>query len=203
VLFLAVRNFIDLERIYKQFCLSESMSWVEVESKIRVDDVKHAREQIKRIAKFVKHEKKVDDYYSLEKGKYPKKSLRVRDKGKKMEVNFKQWRSFRQGIWAKKEVEFEVSDLRNFFDLLDDFGFKKWMRKEKKTELYRTKDGINIELNFVKKLGWFIEIEVLCKEKDVVKTRKRIHKIMNKIGVKKKFIEKKGYTKLLWYIRRR
>ena len=178
------------------------MSWVEVESKIRVDNVKHARAEIKKIAKFVKRESKIDDYYSLEKNKYPKKSLRVRDKGNKREVNFKQWRSFKNGIWAKKEVEFEVSDLRNFFDLLDDFGFHKWMSKEKKTELYCTKDGISIELNYVKKLGWFIEIEILCKPKDVQNARKRIHKIMNKLGVKKKFIEKKGYTKLLWYLKK-
>ena len=53
-----------------------------------------------------------DDYYSLEKRKYPKKSLRVRDKGKRREVNFKQWRSYKNGVWAKKEVEFEVSDRR-------------------------------------------------------------------------------------------
>ena len=34
------------------------MSWAEVESKIRVDDVPEARERIKKIAKFVKIEKK-------------------------------------------------------------------------------------------------------------------------------------------------
>lgn len=178
------------------------MSWVEVESKIRVDDVKEARRKIKQIAKFVKSEEKVDDYYSLEKGRYPKKSLRVRDKGKKREVNFKQWRSYRQGIWAKKEVEFEVSDLRNFFDLLDDFGFRKWMSKKKKTELYRTKDGVSIELNYVEKLGWFIEIEMLCNEKNVDSARKRIRKIMDELGVKKSFVEKRGYTKMLWVLRR-
>jgi len=140
------------------------MRGAEVESKIRVSNVNEARKRIKKIAKFIGKEKKVDDYYSLHHGVYPKKSLRVRDKGKKREVNFKQRHSYSNGVWAKKEVEFEVSDLRGFFDLLADFGFKKWMRKEKLTELYRTKNGINIELNFVKRLGWYIEIEVLCED---------------------------------------
>jgi len=179
------------------------MSWIEVESKIKVDNPESARKRIKRIAKFVKNESKIDDYYSLEKRKYPKKSLRVRDKGKRRPVNFKQWRSYKNGVWAKKEVEFEVSDLRNFFDLLDDFGFKKWLRKEKKTELYKTKDGIMIELNYVKKLGWFIEIEILCKEKDVVNARRRIVKVMDRLGVKKQDVEKRGYTDQLWDLKER
>jgi adenylate cyclase, class 2 len=177
------------------------MSWIEVESKIKVRDVNDARKRIKKIAKFVKVEKKLDDYYSLESRKYPKKSLRVRNRGKKRVINFKQWRSYKGGIWAKKEVEFEVSDLKNFFDLLSNFGFRKWMSKNKKTELYKSKDGINIELNFVKNLGWFIEIEVLCKEEDIPIARKKVKKVMDRLGVRKKFILKKGYTKLLWELR--
>jgi len=178
------------------------MSWIEVESKVKVHDAKHARQQIKKIAKFVGIEDKKDNYYALTRGSYPKKSLRVRDKGKQREVNFKEWRNYKDGIWAKKEVEFKVSDLKNFFDLLDDFGFKKWMSKEKKTYLYRTKDGVNIELNYVKRLGWFIEIEVLCKESEVVNARKKIKRVLDKLGVEKKYIEKKGYTKILWELKK-
>jgi len=180
------------------------MSWIEVESKIKVHDAKDARKSIKKIARFVKVERKIDNYYSLEKRKYPKKSLRVRDKGKKREVNFKQRLTYLKGIWAKREVEFEVSDLRNFFDLLDDFGFRKWLRKEKRTELYRTKDGVNIELNYVKRLGWFIEVEILCKEnrKDIAIARKKIANVRRKLGVKKKYVQRQGYTKALWELKR-
>jgi len=179
------------------------MSWIEVESKIKVQDVKHAREQIRKIAKFVGRMNKVDDYYSLERRKYPKRSLRVRYKGRKREINFKQRISYKNGIWAKKEVEFQVSDLNNFFDLLDDFGFRKWMKKEKKTELYKTKDGVMIELDYVKRMGWFIEIEILCKEnwKEIAKARNRISKVRKELGVEKKYIIKRGYTKALWELR--
>lgn len=179
------------------------MSWVEVESKVKVRDAKEARKRIKRLARFVKVEEKFDDYYSMHHGNYPKKSLRIRDRGKKREVNFKQWLSFSDGIWAKKEVEFEVSDLRNFFDLLDDFGFKKWMRKEKRTELYKTKDGVNIELNYVKRLGWYIEIEVLCRKdrKNISRAQKKVADVRRKLGVKKQYIVKKGYTKQLWELK--
>lgn len=177
------------------------MSWIEVESKIKVHDAKEARKRIEKIASFVKKEHKIDDYYSLSRDSYPKKSLRVRDKGKKREVNFKQWRNYSDGIWAKKEVEFEVSDLKNFFDLLDDFGFRKWMKKEKKTELYKTRDGVMIELNYVKRLGWFIELEVLCQPKDIAKARSKIKRVRKKLGVKKSYLVRKGYTKQLWELK--
>ena len=108
------------------------MSLVEVESKVKVQNADEIRRRIKRIAKFIGIEKKIDDYYCLNKNnKYPKKSLRVRDKGTKREVNFKQRLNYKNGIWAKREVEFAVSDLRGFFELLDDFGFRRWLRKER------------------------------------------------------------------------
>lgn len=177
------------------------MSWIEVESKVRVDDLPEARKRIKKIAKYVKTEKKIDDYYSLNPLKgYPKKSLRVRDKGRKCVVNFKQRIWYKDGVWAKKEVEFGISDIDNFHDLLKEFGFIKWMRKEKKTELYKTKEGVMIELNYVKKLGWFIELEVLCKENEMKDAAKRINKIRKLLNIKKEEIEKKGYTKLLWHL---
>jgi len=180
------------------------MSWIEVESKVKVYDLKKAREKIRSCAKYVGTQDKIDDYYSMHTDhKYPKKSLRIRKKGKKRIVNFKQRLGFKEGIWAKREVEFEVSDIKNFYYLLNDFGFNKWMRKEKKSETYNTKDNVTIELNYVKKLGWYIEIEVLCKEnKEAIdKARKRVMEIMNIIGVKKKSIQKSGYTKVLWQMK--
>lgn len=183
------------------------MSWIEVECKIAVDNPAEIRRKIKKIAKFVKKEKKVDDYYALEKKKYPKKSLRVRDRGKKREVNFKQRISYKKGVWAKNEVEFEVSDIDRFFSLLEEFGFKKWIRKEKKSELYKTKDKVNIELNHVKKLGWFVEIEVLCDKNKVAWAQKRVLEIRKQLAApardfSRKQIRKKGYTKELWEARK-
>ena len=150
------------------------MSWIEVESKIKVHDAKEARKRIEKIASFVKKEYKIDDYYSLSRDSYPKKSLRVRGKGKKRQVNFKQWRNYTDGIWAKKEVEFEVSDLKNFFDLLDDFGFRKWMKKEKKTEY----EGFNYGPIKVERIGRTIQMssdwdpEEFKKHKTRIKNRR-------------------------------
>jgi predicted adenylyl cyclase CyaB len=178
------------------------MNWLEVESKIKVSNVKDMRKKIKKIAKYIKTERKIDNYYSLKSGVYPKKSLRVRSKGSKVEVNFKKWGPYNKGIHTKEESEFEVSDLKNFFGLLNDFGFKRWISKEKTTELYKTRDGINLELNHVKKLGWYLEIEALCHKSGVSKAKKNILNIRKKLEIDNKDIEKRGYTKQLWSLRR-
>jgi len=176
------------------------MSWIEVEAKIplKEKDILNVKKRIKEIAKFVKREEKKDDYYTLEYFHYPEKSLRVRNKGKVREVNFKKRISFKKGIYAKKEVQFEISDIKGFFELINDFGFRKWLNKEKVTELYRTKTGVNIEFNHVKKLGWFLELEVLCPLKDVNTAREKIVDVRDKLGFSEKDCESRGYTKQLW-----
>ena len=177
------------------------MSWIEVEAKIPIRDVSDVRRRIKEIARFVRREKKKDDYYSLEYFQYPEKSLRVRDKGSVREVNFKRRKSYAHGVHAKTEVQFEISDVKGFFELIHDFGFRKWLHKEKTTELYSTSNGVNIELNHVKGLGWFIEIEVLCAPSDVIKARQKVIAVRKALGFSEKDSEKQGYTKQLWELR--
>lgn len=179
------------------------MSWIEVETKIplKLKDLNAVKEKIKNIAKFVKKQSKKDDYYTLEYFHYPEKSLRVRDMGKIREVNFKKRISLVDGIHAKKEVQFEISDVNGFFDLINDFGFRKWLHKEKTTELYKAKNGVNIELNHVKKLGWFLELEYLCAQKDVKDARKKIADVRQSLGFGEKDSEVRGYTKQLWNIK--
>ena len=176
------------------------MSWIEVETKIpfKEKDLISVRDRIKKIARFVKKQTKKDDYYTLEYFQYPEKSLRVRDMGKIREVNFKKRISFVNGIHAKKEVQFQISDVKGFFDLIEDFGFRKWLHKEKTTELYKTKSGVNIELNHVKKLGWFLELEVLCSNKEINNARKKIKEAREALGFSEKDSEVRGYTKQLW-----
>ena len=179
------------------------MSWIEVETKIplKQSDLNRIRKKIKEIAKFVKKENKKDDYYTLEYFQYPEKSLRIRDKGSIREVNFKKRNSFSKGVYAKKEVQFEISDIKGFFDLIEDFGFRRWLHKEKTTELYTTKNGVNIELNYVKKLGWFLELEILCPPNHVSSARNKIVAVREELGFKESDCEPRGYTRQLWALK--
>ncbi len=173
---------------------------IEVEAKVAISNPTEFRVKAKKIGRLIGKENKIDDYYTLQElSSYPKKSLRVRKINSFYIINFKRRVSYAEGIHAKKESEFKVSDLNGFLALIEDFGFKKWLRKEKESEIYEIKKNFHIEINKVKNLGWFLEIEYLAEsEGKIAKARKEITRVMNKLGVEKKNITGEGYTKMLW-----
>lgn len=124
--------------------------------------------------------------------------MRIRKRKGIYEVNFKQRISYKKGIHAKKESEFNVSDIKNFVELIKDFGFRKWLRKEKLSEVYTIKKNFHVELNKVKNLGWFLEVEYLAEENEIAEARREVVRIMRLLGLKKKDVVKEGYTKMLW-----
>ena len=176
---------------------------IEVEAKIKIKSPKEVRSKISKLAKYNGREKKIDTYYTLEPlSTYPKKSLRVRQKPRYYEINFKQNISYKKGVHAKNEVEFILSDISNFLLLIKEFGFKPWVKKEKITYLYQIKENFNIELNHVKKLGWFLEVEYLATKKNIKKARKEVAKMVKVLGFSDKDIVKNGYTKMLWNLKK-
>lgn len=178
---------------------------IEVETKVRISEPAFFRNRIKNIGKFIGKEKKIDDYYTLQNSAtYPRKSLRIRKIGKIKiyEINFKKRISYISGVHAKNELEFGTSDIKNFIDLIKDFGFKKWLRKEKISEIYEIAKNFHIEINNVKNLGWFLEIECLSGRKDISFARKRVLDVIDKLNIKKKNIVSDGYTKMLWDLKK-
>ena len=173
---------------------------IEVESKIKILNPEEFRKRIAKIARFKEKEKKIDSYYTLERNKfrYPQKSLRVRKINHSYQINFKQKLSYLKGIYAKDEHEFEFTDIDNFITLIKNFGFRIWLIKEKYSEVYEIKKNFHIELNNVKNLGWFIEIEYLTDKKNIQKARKEIQETIKKLSLEKEKVIKEGYTKLLW-----
>ncbi|MCK5624568.1 class IV adenylate cyclase [Candidatus Pacearchaeota archaeon] len=181
------------------------MSWLEVETKVKIDNVSEIRNKIKKIAKFEKKEIKEDDYFTLQKKGYPKKSFRIRNNGKKLIVNFKKHLKElnSQKIVVKKESEFELADklhIENFFALLDDFGFKKWIKKRKTTEsyIYKKDKKVTIEINKVQYLGNYIEIEYKAKKSEVKKAKKKILQVLQELKINKNKIDNTGYTRRLY-----
>ncbi len=172
---------------------------IEVEVKIRISNPSAFREKARKIAKFIGKEKKIDDYYTLESiDHYPEKSLRIRKRKDHYDINFKNRLSYNSGIFAKNEVEFQVSDISHFLALIENFGFKKWLTKEKITEVYQISKHFHIELNHVKSLGYFAEVEYLALPNEVKSARKKVKDVLKALNVSKKDIVKEGYTKMLW-----
>lgn len=172
---------------------------IEVETKIKISNPNLIREKARKLGKFIGNQKKIDDYYTLEPlYRFPKKSLRIRKINNQFQVNFKRRLSFKKGVHAKKEIEITFTDISNFLALIADFGFRKWLRKEKETELYEVEKNLHIELNFVKDLGWFVEVECISDIHNIINAREKVTKLIDELGFSEKDSIKEGYTKMLW-----
>lgn len=88
--------------------------------------------------------------------------VRVRNVNGKSELNLKKQSS---SIIQSKEIEFEVSNYDSAYDFLETIGLHKWVTVEKKRITTKYKD-FNICIDEVKRLGNFIEIEILTNEED-------------------------------------
>lgn len=187
------------------------MVWLEVETKIKLDDsqIPELRKKIKQIAKFEKRGKKEDDYFAIKrkiKTLYPKKAFRIRAIKDKFEVNFKKHLKnlWTKNIVVKQEFEFSLKGKEQVQDLLalfKDLGFEEWIKKIKQNETYKYKEDkkTSIELNKVKHLGWFMEIENLCQPSEVESAQQKIRDIIEKLEIDPRQIDNTGYTKMLWY----
>jgi len=179
------------------------MSWIEVESKIYIRDVKELRAKIKKIATFIGTKKKIDRYFKIVRG-YPNKAFRIRAEKGNYLVNFKKWRKefWDRYVVAKEEFEFAIDkhQLYNFLEMFKDMGVQEWVSKDKISENYAYKKNkkLTLEINNVSKLGYFLEIEYLCQDKYVNKAKKLIKHVIDELGIDKKDIDNTGYTKMLY-----
>jgi predicted adenylyl cyclase CyaB len=177
---------------------------IEVESKIKISNPKEFKKLVSKLYKFKSKQLKLDDYYTLGgRENYARKSIRIRNTGgKNHTVNFKQRLSYLKGVHAKDEKEFDVENIQHFIDLIVDFGFKKWLSKEKHSETYQIKKNLTVEINKVKSLGYFCEIEYLVpNKKDIPKARKEILSVMKKLNLNKEDVVELGYSKMLWALK--
>ena len=94
-----------------------------------------------------------------------------------MSINFKKWikKYWSKDIVVKQEDEFETKNPEEFLALMLDLGFKQWTKKFKQSESYLHKKDkrIVIELNKVRHLGYFIEIEYLCQKNEMQKAKEK------------------------------
>jgi len=184
------------------------MVWLEVETKVKLEDsqVSALREKIKKIAVFEKCGRKADDYFAIQKKGYPKKAFRIRATKDCFEVNFKKWltKYWTPDIVVKQEFEFKLKgkdEVEDLLELFKDLGFTEWVKKIKRNEtyLYKRDKRLGIEINYVKHLGYFMEIEYLAKKSEMKKAINLIYDVLHKLEIDFNQIDNTGYTKMLWY----
>jgi predicted adenylyl cyclase CyaB len=166
----------------------------EIEAKVRLSKADFNRLQ-REISKFAKKKEDTDikdSYYSSPKNT----SLRIRVNNGCGTLNIKSKKK-EQGIEMNHEIELPLKSPSKFSSFLQKIGFPLTATKEKKGDIYQYGD-MRIELNFIKKLGYFLEIEnIVKKESDILSAKKALRAIFNKLGFDSSDYEKKSYLELL------
>ncbi len=166
----------------------------EIEAKIRLsdDDLKRLRKELPKIAKRSHKSIKQDSYYGDLKTFY----LRIRKKNKFGILNLKSKR-VEKGIEVNQEIELPLISASKFHNFLKTINVPLTAKKEKKSEVYK-KGNIQIELNLVKKLGYFLEIEIIANtRKDIPNAKKALLRAFSQLGFTPDKFEKKYYLEML------
>lgn len=167
----------------------------EIESKafIPPKELKRIIKLANKKFKFIKEEIKTDIYYSNQ-----KKIIRIRKLNtlEKIVTFKKKILDNNHTVEINKEIEFKIDSINNFLTLIKELKFKKLYKKIKKSLIYQT-NNLNVEINEIKNLGVFLEIEkIINNQNDIDLAKKEIDNIINQFGLKEN-IETRPYSELL------
>lgn len=180
---------------------------IELELKAWVPSLSSLERKLKKLgAVFQEELKENDSYFTFANTKgYQKKRFRLRELKDRSIVTVKIERNNRfLNIDANQEVEFEIKDPDAFRIFAKEFGFRLLIKKRKMVKRYRLNQpkvyrDILIELVKVEKLGNFIELEMLLKnKKNIDIAAKKLRALLSYLGIPETKIEPTPYTKLLY-----
>ena len=166
----------------------------EVEAKVPITrrEFELLKKRLQKEAQFLGAGTCVDTYYAKPKKAY----IRIRKRGGDYSFDIKRRQTIK-GIESNIEMEWKVSDVDKWKSFLRQLKITPKIQKSKKSTLFRQNDFI-IELNHVRLLGYYLEIERVVKsEKEIVKAKNDLIKLFHKLGYSQKQFEPKPYLELL------
>ena len=175
------------------------LSMIEVETKLKIDDIEHTEERIKELIGDYKGEKtEIDLYYDhpniqiLSGGR----ALRVRDAGGKYRLTYKGPKKD-DVTTSRAEIEIGIESAREMIEILNELGFYEICEVKKLRKTYLLKDLI-ITLDNVSDLGEFIEVEGKASNDDEFEEKKdEIFKLLKKLGLSTGEISQRSYLEML------
>lgn len=166
---------------------------VEIEIKVRITKNKFDRikKYLDKNALFIKSSHHTDTYYNPLKGsflkpKYPFEWLSIRERDKKSLLNYKHWypENTRHTTHCD-EYETEIGDKKLLENILDAINIKKIITVDKIRYTYTYRQKIEIALDKVKDLGYFLEAESLKNTSGLKKTYNQLKEFIATLGIRK------------------
>lgn len=170
----------------------------DIETEIKIKLSKKEFENLKllmeRDAIFLKESKQIDTYYQPIYRKFLNNDeitewLRIGQRGNKNILNYKNWYD---NMYCD-EYEVEVDDVQNLDKIFKILGVEEIAIVDKVRNTYCYLDKYEVALDFVKDLGYFIEIEVKKYDKTSIEEYDFLLKLAKKLGLNLNNIDKRGY----------
>ena len=179
---------------------------VEVEVKIKVDSLEELRDNLPKFGKIVKSIRQIDEYYIpchrdfFANKPHPTEWLRIRTNPDR--VIFEYDKSINKKTDGEQEYaeeyETDISSPKEFEKILAFLDFKKVVTVEKQRE-YWICGNLEIALDDIKGLGYFIEAEVKGDFRSTTEAKRECISFLKKLGIKD--VEsnhiKKGYPVMI------
>lgn len=166
----------------------------EIKIKLKEEEYKNLELFMKRNANFINETNQLDTYYEPTYRSFTNKDqitewLRIGIRGNKKIINYKNWYDNKYC----DEYEVEIDDDKNLDKIFNILGLKKLtvVNKTRNTYLYLNK--YEIALDYVEKLGYFVEIEVKKYDKPIMEEYDNLLKLAKSLNLNLNNIDKKGY----------
>lgn len=173
---------------------------IETEIRIRLDDNEYNRLKLffDKNAEFVKENNQVDTYYQPIYRKFIPQNindiinewLRIGKRGNKIILNYKNWHESKYC----DEYEVEIDDDKNLDRIFKVLGIEKIAITDKTRITYIYLDKYEVALDYVKELGYFIEIEIKKYNKSIMEEYDELLNISQSLNLNLSNIDKRGYA---------
>jgi predicted adenylyl cyclase CyaB len=169
--------------------MSHNSNSIEIEQKFYLPDSKPLTTWLEKNAKFKHRDQQVDVYYTpahndyLAKD-YPTEFFRIRNSEGKFSTTYKNWHEIDENLNHAycDEFETEISNGDQFQKMILALGFTARITVDKVRSSYEYHD-CEIDIDEIKGLGSFCEIEIHGEYSDVAEAHKQIEKLAQEMGI--------------------
>lgn len=163
---------------------------VELRTKISSNHLKKLK--LEKPVESIEH----DVYFSYKSDRNRSWIVRTRVKNDKAYLTFKSKKEFGEGVWNEIEIPIllnQVEQLKHFF-LVNGFFIDVEIIKERAT--YKLKE-MTINIDKIKRLGLFIECELLVTKENIDSAKKQIMSFFDSLGINSTDVINEGYVSLM------
>lgn len=181
------------------------MDNIEIEIKIRIGDeiANHCKNFLADNAKFLNSSQEIDQYLSpshrnFMAPEFPFEWLRLRQKNNKVVLNYKHWYPENEEIATHcDEFETEIQNSQSFLKIMEALNVTPLIIVDKVREKYNYKDEFEISIDFVKELGYFIEIEYIGNSTSIEEANKLLKVVAETLNLDLNNRDNRGYPYLM------